>query len=118
MIQHRKSEDWVTRVEFLKVSDKHDKRSSDLEKRMDGLEIKMDGLDKKINNLALQVFNIDSRLMRVEETMATKEDINRIINLIDAFTYKLETYDRSAVIAEYLRKEAAAKIQDHGKCLA
>ncbi|OGR81425.1 MAG: hypothetical protein A3I11_07390 [Elusimicrobia bacterium RIFCSPLOWO2_02_FULL_39_32] len=85
---------------------------------MDGLEIKMDGLDKKINNLALQVFNIDSRLMRVEETMATKEDINRIINLIDAFTYKLETYDRSAVIAEYLRKEAAAKIQDHGKCLA
>lgn len=70
----------------------------------------MDGLENKINNLTLKVINIDSRLMRVEETIATKDDINRIINLIDAFTHKLETYDRSAVIRDYLRKEAEAKI--------
>lgn len=54
-------------------------------------------LNKKIDSVAVELVKTQADIRRIKETMSTKDDVSRIMNAIDAFARKAETYGRKAL---------------------
>ena len=72
-------------------------------------------LGQTVSKLAQTVFKIEHRLENVENTMATKNDIQYVLNHIDAFAGQIQDYSRKAVIHDYRFNQLEPQIQDHEK---
>ena len=88
---------------------------ADLKAGLDGLENK---LNKKIDGIAIELVKTQANLRQIKETMSTKSDTDRIMNAIDAFAKKAETYDRKALSHGDQLQGHEAKLQDHEKRLS
>src|SRR5258708_25300641 len=55
----------------------------------------------QISKLALEVIKNRDELKEVKETMATKNDIGKILNTIDSFSQRVETYDRQTRLHDH-----------------
>ena len=55
-------------------------------------------LDQKIDKIATELVRTQTDVREIKETMATKEDVSRILVAIDRFAGKAEVYDREAVL--------------------
>lgn len=86
-MEDKKSDPPVTRSEFLK--------------EIDNLATK-----EGLNKLANEIIKTQADLKKVKETMASKEDVSKILNAIDAFAQKAENYDRKALFHD-------SRINDH-----
>ena len=107
---------------IIKVLQKHDEKIDDLQKDMTGMkkdmsEMKEDvtGLKKdmvgvkkdlhrvegQIDFLARVVVDHTERLDRIEENMATKKDINKIMNTLDRVVSLYEKKDQELTIATH-----------------
>ena len=100
-----KSESSVTRTEFFKETQAirneigtQGNRMNTLEDKVTKLDDKVTKLDDKVNKIALEVVDTKSRVQRIEETMMTKEDGQKIIEHIDAWAQRFEVYDRKALV--------------------
>ena len=103
-MESRKSGSPITRAEFLKETksihkeinlvngkvntlddkfNKLDDKFNKLDDKFNKLDDKFDKLDDKVNNIALALGDTNARLQKVEETMATKNDIREVLNAID-----------------------------------
>lgn len=66
-------------------------------------------LDTKTGKLALAIAQTHTDITDIKEgmnRMATKEDINKVINAIDGFAQKNETFDRKVIVHD-------TRINDH-----
>ena len=63
-------------------------------------------LDVKTGKLALAISQNQADILDIKENMATKSDIGRVLNAIDSFTQKNETFDRKVIVHD-------ARINDH-----
>ena len=116
-MENKKSNHPVTRSEFLKeahcIRKEVKEKTQALQKEIERVDNKVDTLDTKVNKIAVELLQTSTRLQRVEENMATKEDVNKILNAIDNFTLKTETYDRKAIVHDHRIKEAESELQNH-----
>ena len=74
-------------------------------------------VDKKIDKVAAEVIKNQARLEELRETVATKADISRILDAIDAFAQKGETYDRKAITHGGQLIEQTAALKSHAAAL-
>ncbi len=73
-----------------------------LEQRLDAkiegvkkiLELKMTDVDSKVHNVALLSLKTAERVTHIHETMATKQDINKIMNILDSLSGQLKAIDQ------------------------
>ncbi|MDE2040663.1 MAG: hypothetical protein KGO96_13435 [Elusimicrobia bacterium] len=88
-----------------------------LERKSDVLERKLDAsvgrLDKKIDSVALAVIGTQDRVRKIEERMATKDDVGRILGAIEHFAGKSDSANRAALIYGKSLTEAQATLNDH-----
>ena len=86
-----------------------------LSQRIDKVEAELHAvekrLDQKIDRVASQLVQTQADIREIKETMATKEDVSRILIAIDRFARKAEAYDRQAVLHGHI-------LTDHEKRLA
>ncbi len=84
-----------------------------IDKRLTGLEGGVARLDKKTDNIALEVVSLKQGLRAVQENMATKEDVNKITNLIDQVMGEFKSFEDSLVIRGHWIQENSTKLEDH-----
>ena len=60
-----------------------------------------------------KILEHDEEFKKIRETVATKDDIQLILNRIDAFTQKSETTDRKMVFHDHRFKENDDKLSNH-----
>ena len=97
-----------------------------VEKRLEGkierLEVKSDSsvqrLDDKIDRLAVEVIKTQADVREIKESMATKDDVSRIMGAIDAFSKQSERGDRAMVLHGQALTEHGVKLQDHDRRIA
>ena len=61
---------------IIKKLEDHDKKFIEHDKRFDGV-------DKRLDKISNKLIEHDNRLNNIEENMATKKDLNRVINTLD-----------------------------------
>ncbi len=75
------------------------------------------GLDKKIDRVAVALVNTQADVREIRHDMATKDDINRVLNAIDAFAKKSENYDKAVTLHGPILTEVQVGLKDHEKRL-
>ncbi|MCG2725312.1 MAG: hypothetical protein L6420_03470 [Elusimicrobia bacterium] len=77
-----------------------------LKKDIAELKFNFTRLEKAVGNNTIEILNIKTDIRDIKETMSTKDDINRIMNAIDAFAgeaknYRIKDADRGHVLMEH-----------------
>ena len=115
-MKKKKSDSPVTRSEFLKEINKLSTKD-DLNKLDDKVNKLDDKFDKAVNRLAAEIVKTQSDLREVkdhiETKLATKDDISRVLNAIDAFTVKAKNYDDKALFHGYRIEGLDENVKDH-----
>ncbi|MFN0117680.1 MAG: hypothetical protein ACKVQC_05225 [Elusimicrobiota bacterium] len=81
--------------------DRMDQRFDKMDQRFEGLDQKFEGLDQKVNRIAFALVKTQEDVKEIRETMATKNDIQKILDQVDAFAAGTASLDRNAIIHEY-----------------
>ena len=86
---------------------------ADLKNLEKSLDAKNDKIDTKTGVLAHAIFKLDQRLEmnRIE----AKNDVQRVLEHIDAFAGKIQDYARKAVVQDYRFNQLEPQVQDHEK---
>src|SRR5438270_7185996 len=75
------------------------KEFEDVRKEMrDGFQAVRKEMNGKIDRLALDQVSMREEIRQVKETMATKDDVRRILGAIDEFARKSEVFERKALV--------------------
>jgi tetrahydromethanopterin S-methyltransferase subunit G len=82
------------------------------------IDSSVDRLDKKIENVALGLVKTQADVQEIKKTMATKDDVNLILDRIDSFTKRVDVYDKKAIIQDYRLNQAESGLSDHEKRLS
>ena len=99
-----------------------DNRMDSMEKRMDSMDKRMDSMDKRmdslatkevVDKLALKLVKHDEELQYIRENMATKADINQLIDRFDVFASKFTHMERAIFIGEDHRRNISTQLNDH-----
>ncbi len=72
-------------------------------------------LDQKIDRVAVEVVKTQVQIDGISERLAgtaTKDDVNRIMNAVDAFAGKSQNYDRAATLHGQALTELATQAKD------
>ena len=72
-------------------------------------------MDQRFGSVDLRVGGIDQRLERLEETMADKNDINDLMNKIDAYAHKADGFFQETVMMSQEMKRHEKWIQQLAK---
>ncbi|MBU2574948.1 MAG: hypothetical protein KKH28_12810 [Elusimicrobia bacterium] len=81
-----------------------------LDNKLDSLKFE---LREDIKRVALEVEKIHSRVNRIEDRMATKDDVNRILNAIDKFAADAEFYRKKDMLRVNLLTEHEDELKTH-----
>lgn len=73
---------------------------------------KSDRVESAIEKLALAQLNTNERLEKIENTMATKDDVNLILNRIDHLTKKIIVFDQEEGVQSFQLVEVQRKVVD------
>ncbi|OHC66055.1 MAG: hypothetical protein A2040_03675 [Rhodocyclales bacterium GWA2_65_19] len=74
-------------------------------------------IDSATSRLAKEIVKTQADVREIRETMATKNDVERILVAVQAFAGKAQVYDRAAVLHGHALTEAAVTLRDHEKRL-
>ncbi|MBI2119216.1 MAG: hypothetical protein HYT97_06280 [Elusimicrobia bacterium] len=100
---------------FKKLSDRIDSVHNELDQKIDALDRKIDSvhdelnqkidsvhdkLNQKIEKVAIEVVHLKEEVKFIKETMLNKEDGQKIIEHIDEFARRVETYDGKTVVQD------------------
>jgi chromosome segregation ATPase len=78
------------------------------------LRDELKGVDRTIRrDVALRFDRVESELREMKEVMATKDDINRVIAVVEGFAAKSNTYERAMVLHGQALTEAQVQLKDH-----
>lgn len=70
-------------------------------------------LTAQINRVAVALVNTQADVRRIEQSMATKKDVERILGAIDAFAKKSENYDKAVTLHGPILTEVQVELKDH-----
>ncbi|MBI3012932.1 MAG: hypothetical protein HYY63_04830 [Elusimicrobia bacterium] len=125
MMKKKKASPPVTRLEFLKETGlirsefKQECASIRSEFKQECASIRSEFKQEKewvrdtIGKLTLRIIRLEEELKSMREQMATKDDVRRILDAIDAFTHRVETYDRKAVVHDARLNQNELTLQNH-----
>ena len=83
---------------IIKKLEDHDKKFIEHDKRFDGV-------DKRLDKISNKLIEHDNRLNNIEENMATKKDLNRVINTLDEVLNITRRLDQERVFTqEWIRR--------------
>ncbi|MFH2204868.1 MAG: hypothetical protein ABIJ96_17280 [Elusimicrobiota bacterium] len=71
-------------------------------------------LDKKIDRFGIEIVKTQDEIRTIKhdmKSMATKDDVSRILAAIDSFAQKGETYDRKALSHGHILSEHESKLR-------
>lgn len=74
-------------------------------------------LKEDVKRLAIELVKTQADVREIKQTMATKEDVGRILNAIDSFAKKAVSYDRAAALHGHALTELQVGQKDHEKRL-
>ncbi len=74
-------------------------------------------LDQKIDRVAVALVKTQADVREIRHDMATKDDVKRILNAIDAFAKKSEHNDRAILLHGHVLTEVQIGIKDHERRL-
>lgn len=92
---------------------------ADVESLRTELKADVQAVKADVNKVAIAVVKAEARIDRVkQELLATMErNTSNILNAIDAFAKKGETYDRKALSHGAILTDHEDKLRDHGRRL-
>ena len=112
-MERKMKKKYVTEEMFLSVTEE----TRDSIRSLDGKFRSLDGrvltLDKKIDNITLALLNTNQRADRMEQDMATKKDINLILDRIDHFVKKVDVHSKKSLVHDYRINELEGKMGQH-----
>lgn len=83
-------------------------------KRLDDkIDSAADRLDRKINGVIVELVKTQGDVREIKETMATKDDIGRVLSAIDAFAGKAQSYDRARTLHGQSITELQIAVKGH-----
>ena len=88
---------------------------TELREEIAGLDKKIVGLDKKIVRVAVELVNTQADIRRIEQSMATKKDVERIMDAIDSFAKKSENQENAVALHGHILTEVQVDVKDHEK---
>jgi chromosome segregation ATPase len=83
--------------EVLKKLKDHDKKFAEHDKRFDQIDKRFDQIDGQIELIVTKLLDHDNRLERIEENMATKQDLSGISNTLDKLVGLVQKTDQELV---------------------
>ncbi|OGR57461.1 MAG: hypothetical protein A3I11_06110 [Elusimicrobia bacterium RIFCSPLOWO2_02_FULL_39_32] len=107
-----------------KIDDTRTQLDKKIEDTRDQLDKKIDGVieltnqmvrKEEFNKLVKVVFNIEKDVNDLKENSATKEDVRTILGAIDAFTGRVEIFDRKVITHDERLNNIDTKMEDHEK---
>jgi len=98
--------------EHDKRFDEHDKRFDEHDKRFDEHDKRFDIIDIRIDKLVRAVFDLSDETRNIKENMATKDDINRITNILDQQTKILKDLDRERIFGTQWLKRLDKDVEE------
>ena len=87
--------------DFSELIEYLDKKFSGVDKKFSGVDGKFIGLDSKMIDLDSKIIDLDSKIEGLKEDKADKSDINELINAIDAYAKKADTYFQEMVMLSH-----------------
>ncbi|MFA6315936.1 MAG: hypothetical protein WC943_00825 [Elusimicrobiota bacterium] len=70
-------------------------------------------VDASVHRLVTEIIKLQSDVQDIRHTMATKNDVNRILGAIDSFAGKSQNYDRAATLHGQSLTEMKVQVTDH-----
>lgn len=74
-------------------------------------------LEAACNGLHAEIAAVRAALREIHQTMATKDDVGRVLNAIDAFAQKGQSYDQKSLSHGAILTDHEDKLRDHGRRL-
>jgi len=71
-----------------------------LNKKFNGVDKKFDGVDKRFDKL-FDVFATKENIEEIVKNLSTKEDFNNLLNAVDAYAKKADTYFQEMVMLSH-----------------
>ena len=109
----------ATKTDLAVAIRRLDQKIGKLEQKID---FSVERLDKKIDSsvhrLAKMIVDNQMEIREIKHSMsdlATKDDINRIMNVLDSFAGKTQNYDRATVLHGHVLVEVETSLKDHEK---
>ena len=103
--------------EFGRVHKKFDRVHQEFDRVHEEFDRVHRKIDSSVERLALAILNTNDRLLKVETNMATKSDIDLILNRVDHLTKKVSLFEQEEGIQSVHLKEVAGSAKDHEKRL-
>ena len=114
-----KGEAPASRADLAGVEGRLDARIADVEGRLNAKIADVEGrLDAKIGRVAMELVKTQDRLKTIEDTMANKDDVGRILAAIDVFAGKAVAYDQKSLSHGAILTDHEDKLREHGRRLA
>ncbi len=117
---HQKIDNSVKKLD-TKIDDSVKRLEAKIDDSVNRLDDKIDSsvkrLDEKINNVAISLIKTQKDVQEMKEKMATKDDVNLILDRIDTFSKKVDVYDKRVVFHDYRFNELGPRVEDHEKRL-
>ena len=93
--------------------DEHDKRFDEHDKRFDQIDKRFDHLDEQIDFLAKKVLNHDERLERIEDNMATKDDLREMSITLDKLVGLAVKKDQELTLIAHGMRKIEDKMEEY-----
>ena len=93
----------VTQTQFLE-------ETKSIRSEIRTLDDKVNKLDDAVHKIASGLLTTQGSLRQVQETMLTKEDGQKIIEHIDAWSRRFETYDGKALVQDHRLNDHETRI--------
>jgi hypothetical protein len=108
---------YVTEAVFIKETNNVHQKLDDVVFRVGKLETSVEKLETSVSRLAVSAVNAEHRFDRIEQTMLTKEDGQRILDRIDAFANETALVMRNEMVHRQLIHDGGLRMDDHEKRL-
>ncbi|MEK7480457.1 MAG: hypothetical protein AAB665_04200 [Patescibacteria group bacterium] len=92
-----------------------DKRFESVDKRFESVDKRFDQIDGQIDFIVKKVLEHDGRFERIEENMATKEDVSKMTNTLDRIVKLVETKDQESALMAYGLRNVEEKVEGHDR---
>lgn len=77
------------------------------------LKGKVASLEKNVDNLNVVYTTLSADFKRMEQVVATKSDIDLILNRIDQFTHEVDVQKKKGTVNDYRLNQVEPKVDDH-----
>ncbi|MCB4790720.1 MAG: hypothetical protein LHV68_02420 [Elusimicrobia bacterium] len=110
-----KNNDHVTKNEFKGRLDKVDVRFDKVDERFQKIDGRFDKVELALQNQAAAIISNTEDIKIIKETMATKDDVQKILSAVDNIARDVIDVGRKSVVNTHRINEMDIKIEEHEK---